>query len=192
MTVTLTSPVLGKAVGETYTGALEPWLLAEGYAKQDAYEGIGVSNTGATAVDPDEDPTNPANREDPYFPSTEDRNVTIANDADNLTGTSFPNPGFDFDEAGVDDDAPSDVTLDPVEGSDAGGTVVTLTAPNNNLEGVTAVNFGATPGTSLDTTEAADGKLTVTTPAGTAGAVDVTLVDADGDLVLTDAFTYTA
>lgn len=32
MTVRLTSPVLGKNVGDSYTGSLESWLLNEGYA----------------------------------------------------------------------------------------------------------------------------------------------------------------
>lgn len=36
MTVTLTSPVLGQAVGYAYTGVLESWLLNEGYARNDA------------------------------------------------------------------------------------------------------------------------------------------------------------
>ena len=43
MTVTLTSEVLGQAVGTDYTGTLEAWLLASGYAKQAAYAGPGVS-----------------------------------------------------------------------------------------------------------------------------------------------------
>ena len=64
MVVELTSPVLGKAVGDTYTGTLEPWLLTTGYAKQAVYTGPGVSNTGATDVVPADDPTLPANRGD--------------------------------------------------------------------------------------------------------------------------------
>jgi len=109
MTVTLTSPVLGKAVGDTYTGTLEDWLLAEGYAKRAGYTGPGVSNTGATDVVPAKDPQLPANRGDKaHFSSQESatkHNATIANDATNLTKTSFPNPDKpDFDQGGVDED----------------------------------------------------------------------------------------
>ena len=107
MTVELTSPVLGKAVGSTYTGTLEDWLLAEGYAKRAGYTGPGVSNTGATDVAPANDPGLPANRGDKtHFPQGDTRvNATIANDSTNLTKTSFPNPDKpDFDQGGVDED----------------------------------------------------------------------------------------
>lgn len=111
MAVTLTSPVLGQEPGYVYTGELEPWLLANGYAKQDAYAGPGVDNTGAAGVALAEDPREPANREAPYFPLSEDSNTTIANDADNLDKKSFQAPGTDFDPGGVDDDDPAtDVT----------------------------------------------------------------------------------
>lgn len=195
MTVTLTSPVLGKAVGDTYTGQLEDWLLSEGYAKRVGYTGPGVSNTGATDVVPAKDPQLPANREAPHWldESESKRNATMANDEDNLTQTSFANPDFDFDQGGVDNDPPSaDLVLAPVSGPATGGTVVTITADDDNLQGVTAVNFDGVAGTSLVTTEAADGKLVVTTPAGSAGPADVVLVDASGNRTLSAAFTYTA
>ncbi len=95
MTVTITSEVFGKQPGETYTGTMEAWLLAEGYAKQAGYTGPGVSNTGSTDVAPANDPRNPANRTSPYFPSTADHNVTIANNTTNLTKATFPNPEFE-------------------------------------------------------------------------------------------------
>lgn len=109
MTVELTSPVLGKAVGDTYTGTLEAWLLAEGYAKQDGYTGPGVSNTGATDVVPANDPGLPANRGDKaHWSAQEDaaqHHATIANDAANLNEDSFVNPDApDFDAGGVDED----------------------------------------------------------------------------------------
>lgn len=111
MAVELTSPVLGQEPGYSYTGPLESWLLAEGYAKQADYTGVGVSNTGATSVDPDEDPTLAENREAPLWPDTPETNATIANDATNLTQDTFPAPGTDFDPGGVDDDVdPDDVT----------------------------------------------------------------------------------
>lgn len=190
MTVELTSPVLGKNVGESYTGSLEDWLLANGYAKRAGYTGPGVSNTGAVDVAPAADPTLASNREAPYFPLTEDNDATIANSAPHLTAASHKAPGFDVDPGGADDDAPASVTLSPTSGPAAGGTVVTLTG--NNLAGVTSVTFDGVAGTALDTSEATrgEGSITVTTPAGTAGPADVVLVDPSGNLTLTGAFTY--
>jgi hypothetical protein len=190
VTVTIHSEVFGKQPGETYTGAMEAWLLAEGYASEVDYEGPGVDNTGATSVAPANDPRNPANREAPYFPSTTDRHTTIANDATHLTQTKLPNPEFDLDDAGVDTEAPSDLVLDPAEGPAAGGTVVTITG--NNLEGVTAVTFDTVAGTALDVSQAGEGIIKVTTPAGTAGPADVLLDDGSTDTTLTGGFTYTA
>lgn len=191
MTVELTSPVLGQDVGYSYTGPLEAWLLAEGYAKQAGYTGPGVSNTGVAAAALANDPREATNREAPRWPADPAGNVTIANDATNLTKAKFPAPGTDFDAGGVDNDPASNVALNPVTGPAAGGTVVTITG--DNLEGVTSVTFGGVAGTALDTTGATngpDGEILVTTPAGTAGPVDVVLVDAAGNTTLTGAFTY--
>lgn len=196
MSVKLTSPVLGQGVGYIYTGSLEDWLLAQGYAKRDAdttptsYSGPGVANAGATSVNLADDPREPENREAPYFPSTEDRHTTVANDGANLTLGSLAAPGFDFDQGGVDTEAPSDVVLEPAEGPAAGGTEVTITG--NNLEGVTAVTFDAVAGTDLDVSQAGDGVIKVTTPAGTAGPADVLLDDGATDTTLAGGFTYTA
>lgn len=189
MTVELTSPVLGQDVGSTYTGTLEAWLLASGYAKQAGYTGPGVANTGDAAAALDDDPREPENRDDaPRWPAEDARNVTIANDATNLTKAKFPAPGQDFDQAGVDDDAPAEVSLEPTAGPATGGTVVTISG--QSLEGVTAVNFDGVAGTALDVSAAADGLIEVTTPAGTAGPADVVLVDADGNTTLAGGFTY--
>lgn len=303
MTVTLTSQVLGLAVGAAYTGNLENWLLNEGYARADAdsltdpitvtptaavltaaddavnqttsgdvifgtkggvrttvalaaadtpaqaatkidtaltglanaaivsgnlevtsvatgptayvtvvggaaavlddlgvtvgaiaYGGdgrpAGASNTGAQSASEVGDPSVAENREAPYFPGTPDRNATIANDADNLNETEFPNTEFDFDNAGTDTEAPSDVVLEPNEGSTTGGTVVVITG--NNLEGVTAVTFDTVAGTDLDTSNAGDGVIVVTTPAGAAGPADVVLDDGSTDTTLAGGFTYVA
>lgn len=129
MSVKLTSPVLGQGVGYIYTGTLEDWLLAEGYAKRDAdtvptsYAGPGVANTGATDTTPANDPTLPANRGDKAHWTDEpeaDTHWTIANDPTNLTKTSFPNPDRpDFDQGGVDEDP----TLPAADGdTDGDGT----------------------------------------------------------------------
>lgn len=191
MTVEITSPVLGKAVGETYTGELESWLLAQGYAKQAGYTGPGVSNTGAADDVPANDPRLPANREAPYFPLSDDNNVTVANDTTNLTKATFPAPtNFDVDPGGVDTEAPANVTLDPAEGPAAGGTRVRVTG--DNLENVTSVTFDGVAATGLDVSNVEQGFLDVTTPVGTAGPADVVLVDASGNGTFVAAFTYTA
>ena len=188
MAVELTSPVLGQDVGYVYTGDLEAWLLAEGYAKQDGYTGPGVSNTGATDVDPSEDPTNAENREAPQWPAGQVKNATIANDADNLTKAKFPNPDYDFDEAGVDTEAVVVTGLEPESGALAGGDVVRIYA--DNVEGTTGVTFGGVAGTDLEVNEDA-GYLDVTTPAGAAaGAVDVVVTDDVGSDTVTGGFTY--
>jgi glutamate dehydrogenase/leucine dehydrogenase len=62
-------------------------------------------------------------------------------------------------------------SLSPTSGPVAGGTSVTITG--SGFTGATAVNFGATPGTSL--VIVSDTSITITTPALT-GVVDVTVV----------------
>jgi hypothetical protein len=149
----------------------------------------GASNTGPQAVVPASDPQSAANREAPYWPLSEDKDTTIANDATHLTQTSHKAPGFDFDPGGVDNDPPSGdptVVLTPNTGLAAGGTVVEITGFKDGAD-ITAVKFASTNGTAFSNV---DGVITVTTPAHAAGAVNVTLVDSDGDLVLTNAFTY--
>ncbi len=63
-------------------------------------------------------------------------------------------------------------SVSPAFGPLAGGTIVTLAG--SGFTGVTEVRFGATPGTALSA--ASDSSLTVTSPAGAAGAVDLTVV----------------
>lgn len=76
--------------------------------------------------------------------------------------------------------------VSPASGDAAGGTVVTITG--ESLDGATAVNFGGNPGTSF--TVVSDSELTVTTPAGVAGAVDVEVVDDGGNVTVSGGFTY--
>jgi hypothetical protein len=191
VTVELTSPVLGQNVGTTYTGSLEDWLLTQGYAKRAGYTGPGVANTGPTDVVPASDPTLAENREAPYFPLSEDNNVTLANDVDHLNEPKFPAPvNLDFDAGGVDTEAPSVRSLDPAEGSTAGGDVVRIWG--DNLEGVTGVTFDAVAGTALDVSTADVGFIEVTTPAGAAGPADVVVTDAAGADTEVGAFTYVA
>lgn len=190
MTVTLTSPAMGLNVGDAYTGALEAWLLAQGYASQDGYTGPGVQETGSTDVAPADDPRLPENREAPYFPETPDRHHSIANDATHLTQASNPNPEFDLDLGNANTEAPTEVSLETTEGPAAGGTETTLLG--QNLEGTTGVTFGGVAGTALDATQADEGIVKVTTPPGAAGPVDVVVTNANGAETLTGGFTYTA
>jgi len=163
---------------------------------QEAFGGdgrpTGASNIGAQADVPDNDPTAASNREAPYFPSTPDRNVTIANDAANLNELTFPAPvNFDVDLGGVDTEAPVVSSLEPVEGPEEGGTVVRIYG--DNLEGVTGVTFGGTAGTALDVTTADElGFIEVTTPAKAPGASTVVVTDPDGADTEVGAFTYLA
>jgi len=187
MTVEITSECFGKQVGETYTGPMEAWLLSEGYAKQAGYTGPGVSNTGAADTTPANDPRLPANREAPYFPSTEDRNTTIANDGANLTALKRPNPEFDVDAGGVDTEAPSDLVLSESELPLAGGRV---NFQGTNLEGITAVAVGGTAATDLDLDQLDEGLGAFTAPAKAAGTYDVVFTDASGNATVTGGLTY--
>lgn len=144
----------------------------------------------AVAVLETDDLSNPANRESPRWPADEGTFDGMANDAANLNELTFPHAP-DYDMGGVDDDAPSNLSLSPAEGPAVGGTVVTISG--DNLVGVTSVTFDGVAGTALDVTNAGtSGEIEVTTPAGTAGPADVVLVDASGNATMTGAFTYTA
>jgi hypothetical protein len=79
-------------------------------------------------------------------------------------------------------------TITPSSGPAVGGTTITVTG--THLDGVSAVNFGAAAGTELKVVSATE--LRVKTPAGTAGAVNVVLVDDAGNVTKTGGFTYTA
>ncbi|MCS5496863.1 IPT/TIG domain-containing protein [Cnuibacter physcomitrellae] len=81
-------------------------------------------------------------------------------------------------------------TIAPDSGSTEGGTDVTITGVC--LTGTTQVLFGGVPGTDL--VVGSDTTLTVTTPPGTAGDVDVTIVNPTecGGQTVPDGFTYVA
>ena len=76
----------------------------------------------------------------------------------------------------------------PPGGPTGGGTVVNVTG--TNLSGVTAVHFGSTAGTSI--LENSLDSLSVTSPAGSAGTVDITVTNAAGTSATSsaDQFTY--
>lgn len=86
--------------------------------------------------------------------------------------------------------APKITGITPVTGPTAGSTRVKITG--SNLIDITAVAFGGTSGTALVVSSST--KLYVTTPAGTAGSVNVTVTGAHGTSALVKAarFTYIA
>jgi hypothetical protein len=85
-------------------------------------------------------------------------------------------------------DAPTVTGLSPSTGSVLGGTSVTITG--TNFLGATAVNFGSTAATSYAVVSGTS--ITATSPAGTAGVVNVTVTTASGTSAITsaDEFTY--
>lgn len=191
----VTSTATGTTAYVTVVGGTAAVLDALGVAVDDiAYGGdgrpTGASNLGAQTGLPAADPSDAANREAPYFPQTEDQNVTIANDAANLNLLKFPLARFDFDSGSTDTEAPVVFEVSPNEGPEEGGTVVVISG--DNLEGVTGVTFDAVAGTALDVTNAGDGTITVTTPAGAAGPATVVVTDAVGSDTEVGAFTYLA
>src|SRR6478609_6754912 len=90
MTVTLTSPALGKQVGQTHTGPEEPWLLAEGYASQGGYNGPGVKNTGPAASGVNDDLTLAVNREAPGASYEASGGMEVASFNGNLSPATGP------------------------------------------------------------------------------------------------------
>jgi hypothetical protein len=86
--------------------------------------------------------------------------------------------------------APTVTGLSPTSGPTSGGTTVVITG--TGFTGATAVNFGGTAATSF--TVDSDTQITATAPAGSAGAVDVTVVTVGGTSATSasDKFTYIA
>lgn len=76
--------------------------------------------------------------------------------------------------------------VSPAVGPAAGGTRVTIVG--ENLDGVTAVTFGGTAGTSLTVTS--DRELKVTTPAKAAGAANVVVTNDAGPTTRVGGFTF--
>lgn len=85
--------------------------------------------------------------------------------------------------------APTITSVVPNEGPSTGGTTVTITG--TGLGGATGVNFGNTPGTNL-VVDPSGTSLTVVTPPGTPGTVDVTVLIPGANATAPDAFTYQA
>lgn len=197
MTVTLTSPVEGKQPGDTYTGANEAFLLAEGYATQAGYTGPGVANTGpATTTKANEDAAHSERALRAVDSSLGDGGGTNTNvvlsppDAPRLsyTGSDGPTPevtsGFD----GFSNDPAAVISsLTPSTGlAVAGGTAVVVTG--YGFAKATAVQFGGTAGTAFSVVS--DRELHVTTPAKAAGSYTVTVVRPEGNLTKANGATF--
>jgi len=84
------------------------------------------------------------------------------------------------------------ISLDPVSGSDAGGTSVTITGSGFSVAsaGTPTVTFGGVAATSI--VVVSNTSITCDTPAGTAGDVDVVVTNANGTHTLADGFEFTA
>jgi hypothetical protein len=83
---------------------------------------------------------------------------------------------------------PGFTTIAPNAGPVAGGTSVVITG--TDFTGASVVSFGANPATSF--TVDSDTQITAVTPAGTAGAVDVSITTPVGTGTDANAFTYAA
>ena len=82
--------------------------------------------------------------------------------------------------------APTIGSVSPITGSTGGGTSVTITG--TNLTGATAVKFGNTAATSFTVSNGTT--IKAVTPAGAAGAVNVSVTTAGGTATGTGLFTY--
>jgi LPXTG-motif cell wall-anchored protein len=83
--------------------------------------------------------------------------------------------------------APTITGVDPAQGPTSGGTAVTVTG--TGLTGATDVTFGGIPGTNLVVNPAGT-SLTVTTPPGPVGPVDVVVVLPGPDATSVGGYTY--
>jgi hypothetical protein len=85
--------------------------------------------------------------------------------------------------------APTITALNPTSGSTAGGTSVVITG--TAFTGASSVKFGTNNATTY--TVNSDTQITATSPAGSAGTVDVTVTTSHGTsaIVYEDQFTYT-
>jgi CSLREA domain-containing protein len=101
-------------------------------------------------------------------------------------GTSATGAGNQFTYVSV----PAVSAINPSSGTSAGGTSVTITG--TNFTGATAVNFGTTVATSFTVNSSTS--ITATSPAGSAGKVDITVTAPGGTSAAgtQDQFTYIA
>jgi hypothetical protein len=130
----------------------------------------GSGFIGATAVEFDGTPGS-------AFTVVNDTTITVTSPAHEpgLIGVVVVDPTGSSDplEFNYLSDAAVLDTIAPAEGPETGGTPVTLTG--SGFTGATAVEFGGVPGTGFVVVD--DTTITVTTPAGAPGPVDVVVID---------------
>lgn len=161
----LAQEVNGQKVGATYSGpaAMLPWHEANGYVYDDT---TPTSHIDTTQPLPKDDPQLAVNREDPN---------------DRETGAvSTQKYGGHLLQAEV-------TSVTPNTGVAAGGNTVVLAG--DGLIDVSAITFGGTPATEIDTGD--DERITCKVPAHAAGAVTVAVTDARGTTSKPTFYTYT-
>ncbi|WP_322788755.1 beta strand repeat-containing protein, partial [Sphingorhabdus rigui] len=110
--------------------------------------------------------------------------VTIASPA----GSSISNVNSRFVFTSSSLAAPTISSVSPNNGAIAGGTSVTITG--TNFSGTASVRFGTEAATSFIVNSAT--QITAVTPAGSAGAVDISVTALGGTVTSNGAFTYSA
>lgn len=85
-------------------------------------------------------------------------------------------------------DEPTATAIDPDSGSSAGGDTVTITGTGFVDGDTITVTFDGTAATDVSVTSATT--ITCTTPAGTAGAVDVVVTTSGGSVTMSGGYTY--
>ena len=103
-----------------------------------------------------------------------------------LTPTATIQPEFQYAFNAEVQPAPSIASITPAHGAPAGGTTVTITGAD--LEGATAVKFGATPATAY--TVDSEGQITATAPPHEAGPAPISVTTIAGTGTSSQAFTY--
>ena len=171
-TVTDVSPVVGKLAAGTPVTITGTGFLSDAIVKfgaTNATSVVVVNATTITCIAP--------------LGVAGTVNVTVQN-IDNHTGTKVSAYTYQA--------APTITTVAPIAGSTVGGTFVTITGTNfSTVGGNPTVTFGGAQATSVTRVSATT--ITCLTPAGTAGAVNVVVTNADTQFdTETNGFTYTA
>ncbi|WP_378940910.1 putative Ig domain-containing protein [Mesorhizobium sp. ANAO-SY3R2] len=187
---TITSPASGTtlpsiAVGQsmsisitaTSTDIIDQWFQCD--IDDPDYDGVTPCLPPGLVLDPSPRSLNTTLHGAPTTAGTYTFSVSI-NDGWNLAGVATYTLVV---TAGA---TPTLTSASPNTGSTAGGTSVTLTG--TNLTGATAVSFGGTAASLFTVNDAT--KITATTPAHAAGAVNVVVSTPNGTATLTNGYTY--
>mgnify|MGYP001221570427 FL=1 len=104
-----------------------------------------------------------------------------------ILGSDIGDPWYDLtNDPAFAPEPPTVGTITPATGATAGGTSVTIAG--TGFTGATGVTVGGAAGTVF--TVVSDTSITVTTPAGTAGAKDVVVLHPAGNATKVGGFTY--